>query len=67
MTRSSLKELIAALDPNAFWQIHRSVIVQVRAIAQVRRSDLGTMQVSLVGCSEVLPVSRRFHYRFRGM
>jgi DNA-binding LytR/AlgR family response regulator len=65
--RTSLKELLGALDPNVFWQIHRSVIVQVRAIKHVRRTDLGTMQVSVVGCSEVLPVSQPFQYRFRGM
>lgn len=65
--RSSLKDLVGALDPNAFWQIHRSVIVQVRAIAHVRRTDIGTMQVTLLGCSEVLPVSQAFQHRFRGM
>ena len=65
--RTSLKELLEALDPNAFWQIHRSVIVQVRAIKHVRRTELGAMQVSVEGCSEVLPVSQAFQYRFRGM
>ncbi len=65
--RTSLKELLDALDPNAFWQIHRSVIVQVRAIKQVRRTELGAMQVSVEGSSEVLPVSQAFQHRFRGM
>jgi len=65
--RTSLKELLTELDPNAFWQIHRSVIVQVRAIKHVRRAELGAMQVSVEGCSEVLPVSQAFQYRFRGM
>lgn len=65
--RTSLKELLDALDPNAFWQTHRSVIVQVRAIKHVRRTDLGAMQLSIEGYSEVLPVSQAFQYRFRGM
>ncbi len=65
--RTSLKELLTALDPNAFWQIHRSVIVQVRAIKHVRRTELGAMEVSVQGCSEVLPVSQAFQFRFRGM
>ncbi len=65
--RTSLKELLEALDPNAFWQIHRSVIVQVRAIKHVRRTELGAMQVSVEGCSEVLTVSQTFQNRFRGM
>ncbi len=65
--RTSLKELLDALDPAAFWQIHRSVIVQVRAIKQVRRNELGAMQVIIDGCAEVLPVSQAFQHRFRGM
>jgi DNA-binding LytR/AlgR family response regulator len=65
--RASLKELLDALDPNAFWQIHRSVVVQVRAIKHVRRTELGAMQVSVEGSSEVLPVSQPFQHRFRGM
>lgn len=65
--RTSLKELLGAIDPDAFWQIHRSVIVQVRAIRQVRRTELGTMQVSVEGRSETLPVSQAFQHRFRGM
>ncbi len=65
--RTSLKELLDALDPDAFWQIHRSVIVQVRSIKHVRRNDLGAMQVTIEGSSEALPVSHAFQYRFRGM
>jgi DNA-binding LytR/AlgR family response regulator len=65
--RTSLKELVTALDPDAFWQIHRSVIVQVRAIKHVRRAESGAMEVSIEGCCEVLPVSQAFQYRFRGM
>ncbi len=65
--RTSLKELLMALDPDEFWQIHRSVIVQVRVIEHVRRTESGAMEVSIEGCSEVLPVSQAFQYRFRGM
>lgn len=65
--RTSLKELLTGLDPDAFWQIHRGFIVQVRAIKHVRRTDLGAIQVSIKSCSEILPVSQAFQYRFRGM
>lgn len=65
--RTSLKELLTALDPDAFWQIHRSVVVQVRAIKHISRTESGAMQVSVEGFSEVLPVSQAFQYRFRGM
>jgi len=65
--RTSLKELLTALDPEAFWQIHRGVIVQVRAIRQVDRTDSGAMELRVERCAEVLPVSQAFQYRFRGM
>jgi DNA-binding LytR/AlgR family response regulator len=31
LIKKTIKELVAGLDPNMFWQIHRSVIVNVRA------------------------------------
>jgi len=65
--RASLKELLDALDPAAFWQIHRSVVVKVRAIKHVRRTDIGTMELIVEGCAEILPVSQPFHHLFRGM
>ncbi|MGH8229007.1 MAG: LytR/AlgR family response regulator transcription factor [Steroidobacteraceae bacterium] len=65
--RTSIKELIEALDPHEFWQVHRSAIVRVRAIKHVERTGLGEMHVSFEGSSEVLPVSQPFQHRFRGM
>jgi DNA-binding LytR/AlgR family response regulator len=65
--RMTLKELLDVLNPNEFWQIHRSVIVQVRAIKQVKRNDLGSMHVTLDGVAEQLPVSNAYQSRFRGM
>jgi DNA-binding LytR/AlgR family response regulator len=65
--RTSLKELLDSLDPGAFWQIHRSVIVQVRAIKHVRRTGTWTMEVCVDGSSEVLPVSHAYQHQFRGM
>ena len=65
--RTPLKELLAGLDPEMFWQVHRSVIVRVSAIAQVRRDELGKLALSLKGRTETLPVSASFHHRFRGM
>jgi DNA-binding LytR/AlgR family response regulator len=62
-----LKELLDALDPAAFWQIHRGVIVKVRAVRHVRRTDLGPMELSVEGSNEILPVSQPFQHLFRGM
>lgn len=65
--RTSLKELIAGLDPEQFWQVHRSAVVRASAIERVRRDELGRYQLSLRGRTDALPVSSAFQHRFRGM
>ena len=65
--RTPLKELIAGLDPEEFWQVHRSAVVRASAIERVRRDELGRYQLSLRGRDDVLPVSSAFQHRFRGM
>ena len=65
--RKSLRELLAVLDPDVFWQVHRSVIVRAGAIDRVRRDELGKHWLSLKNHKEVLPVSSAFQSRFRGM
>jgi DNA-binding LytR/AlgR family response regulator len=65
--RTPLRELAAALDSEAFWQVHRSVIVRVGAIHAVEKSDDGKLQLTVRGRPDVLPVSSTFQHRFRGM
>ena len=55
---TALKELIAQLDPTHFAQIHRSVVVNFRAISHVVRGDNETASIHLKRRHEVLPVSR---------
>jgi DNA-binding LytR/AlgR family response regulator len=65
--RTPLREILKRLDPDKFWQIHRSFIVQLSAIAAVRRDELGKLEIELRGREEVIPVSQSFQSRFRGM
>ena len=65
--RTPLKELLPALDSDAFWQVHRSVIVRVGAIRAVEKGEDGKLHLTVRGHPEVLPVSSAFQYRFRGM
>ncbi len=67
LVRTPLKELAAQLDPARFAQVHRSAIVNLRAISHVRRSDNETADVHLKGRTEVLPVSRSFLHLFKQM
>ena len=65
--RTPVKDLLAGLDPDVFWQVHRGVVVRVAAIDRLRRDELGKASLSLRGRSEALPVSAAFLHRFRGM
>jgi DNA-binding LytR/AlgR family response regulator len=66
LIRTPLKELLAQLDAQRFWQVHRAVIVNHHHIAAAVRIDEGNMQLTLRGRPERLPVSRHFQSRFRG-
>jgi DNA-binding LytR/AlgR family response regulator len=65
--RIPLKELIPGLDPAQFAQVHRSVVVNLRAIAHVTRGQNETAEIHLKGRKEVLPVSRSYLHLFRQM
>ncbi|MGZ5252224.1 MAG: LytR/AlgR family response regulator transcription factor [Caldimonas sp.] len=67
LIRRPIRELADELDPDSFAQIHRSVIVNLRHVAQVDRGFNDTAEVRLKGRREVLPVSRSFLHVFKQM
>ncbi|MCW4453368.1 LytTR family DNA-binding domain-containing protein [Flavobacterium sp. MXW15] len=67
LIRTPLKELLAGLDPDEFWQVHRGVVVRVSAIERMRKDELGRLAIRLKQRQEALPVSAAFAHRFRGM
>jgi DNA-binding LytR/AlgR family response regulator len=67
LIRTPLKELIGQLDAAQFAQVHRSVVVNLRAISHVTRGPNETADIHLKGRSEVLPVSRSYLHLFRQM
>jgi DNA-binding LytR/AlgR family response regulator len=67
LIRTPLKELVAQLDAAQFAQVHRAVVVNLRAISHVTRGDNETAQIHLRNRSEVLPVSRNYVHLFRQM
>jgi DNA-binding LytR/AlgR family response regulator len=62
---STLKLVKERLDPQLFWQVHRSVIVNVGAIRAVDRSFRGNWEISLKQRKEVLPVSAAYAHLFK--
>jgi DNA-binding LytR/AlgR family response regulator len=67
LIRKPIKELVDELDPRLFWQIHRSTLVNVKAIAGVTRDFRGRQIVAVKGHPEKLEVSRSYAGLFKGM
>jgi DNA-binding LytR/AlgR family response regulator len=67
LIRKPIKELVDELDPERFWQIHRSTLVNVNAIAGVTRDFRGRQIVAVKGHPEKLEVSRSYAGLFKGM
>ena len=67
LIRKPIKELIDELDPDEFWQIHRSTVVRVDSVDQVSRDFRGRQTVHLKGSEEKLEVSRTFNHLFKQM
>jgi DNA-binding LytR/AlgR family response regulator len=67
IVRTPLKDLLETLDPQQFAQVHRSVVVNLRAISHVTRHDNETAEIHLKNRGDVLPVSRNYVHLFRQM
>jgi DNA-binding LytR/AlgR family response regulator len=67
LIRKPIKDLVEELDPEQFWQIHRSTIVNVKAIAGITRDLRGRQLVQLKNFPERLEVSRNYTHLFRQM
>ncbi len=66
LIRTPLRELMPRLDQSLFWQIHRSHVVNVRAIERVSRQQQ-RLRVHLRGRHEILDVSRMYAHLFKAM
>jgi DNA-binding LytR/AlgR family response regulator len=66
LLKKTLKELLAELDPERFWQVHRSTLVNVKEIEAVTADELGHREIRLKRHPDVLEVSRSFAHLFRG-
>ena len=67
LIKTPIRELLDGLDPAVFWQIHRSTLVNVNAIAGVTRDFRGQAHVKIKGKDETLVVSRIYSHLFKQM
>ena len=67
LIRTPIAELAAQLDPEQFWQVHRSTLINLRFVAGTRRDELSRLFVRLHGHELELPVSRAYVHLFKAM
>jgi DNA-binding LytR/AlgR family response regulator len=67
LIKTPIRELLDGLDPEVFWQIHRSTLVNVNAIAAVTRDFRGQAHVKVRGKDDSLVVSRIYSHLFKQM
>jgi len=65
MIRTPLNELFAMLDPEKFWQVHRSTIVNIARIETVKREGEDHVVVRFKGRDECFTVGHPFCQQFR--
>lgn len=67
LLKKPIRELLEVLDPAIFKQIHRSTIVNLKAISSISRDDAGRGVLKLKTRPETLNVSQPFMALFRAM
>jgi DNA-binding LytR/AlgR family response regulator len=71
LIRTPIVELLAQLDGEQFWQIHRSTVVNVAHLAGTRRDEASRlfvrMKLDAKGSERELPVSRAYVPLFKAM
>lgn len=67
LLRMPLKELVAQLDPEQFWQVHRGTLVNARQVASAHHDLLGKVALTLRDRPEKVAVSRSYAHLFRQM
>jgi DNA-binding LytR/AlgR family response regulator len=67
LIRTPIFELAGQLDPEVFWQVHRSTIINLDHLAGTRRDEQSRLFVRVRGQARELPVSRAYVHLFKAM
>ncbi len=67
LVRVSLKNLLEQLDPDNFWQVHRSTIINICHLDHVKHIEHDQIQAYLRGLHEPIAISRSYGYLFRNL
>ena len=67
LIRTPIIELAEQLDPQQFWQVHRSTLINLNHLAGTRRDEASRLFVRLKNHARELPVSRAYVHLFKAM
>jgi DNA-binding LytR/AlgR family response regulator len=67
LIRTPIIELAAQLDPERFWQVHRSTVINLAWLEGTRRDETSRLFLRMRGHAAELPVSRAFVHLFKAM
>jgi DNA-binding LytR/AlgR family response regulator len=67
LLRTPIIDLVAQLDPDQFWQVHRSTLVNLRYLAGTRRDESSRLFLRIKDYARELPVSRAYLHLFKAM
>lgn len=67
LIRTTIAELASRLDPEQFWQVHRSTLINLDYLAGTRRDEMSRLFLRMRGHESELPVSRAYVHRFKAM
>jgi DNA-binding LytR/AlgR family response regulator len=67
LIRTSIVELVAQLDAEHYWQLHRSTIINLEHLAGTRRDEASWLFVRMNGVERERPVSRAYVHLFKAM
>jgi len=67
LVRMPLKNLCEQLDPDIFWQVHRSTVMNIAHLDHVKNIDHEQIQAHMNNMKEPIAISRSFSHLFRNL
>jgi len=67
LIRTTISELAEQLDPEQFWQVHRSTLINLNYLSGTRRDEKSLLFLRIKGHASELRVSRAYVHLFKAM